>query len=87
MATDASAIPASSSPIPLLDRPAELPGVRLHYVEAGTGPLVILLHGFPELWYAWRRQIAPLAQAGYPSLHGISKSTPRLSPSPAPPGP
>src|SRR3954466_10760159 len=42
-------------------------GVRLHLVEAGPsdGPLVILLHGFPEFWYGWRHQIGPLADAGY----------------------
>jgi pimeloyl-ACP methyl ester carboxylesterase len=36
-------------------------------VEAGPadGPLVVLLHGFPEFWYGWRRQIGPLAEAGY----------------------
>ena len=42
-------------------------GVRLHVVEAGPpdGPPVVLLHGFPELWYGWRRQIGPLAEAGF----------------------
>lgn len=42
-------------------------GVRLHVVEAGpeAGPAVVLLHGFPELWYGWRRQIGPLAEAGF----------------------
>jgi pimeloyl-ACP methyl ester carboxylesterase len=40
-------------------------GVRLYYVEQGTGPLVLLCHGFPELWYAWRDQLAPLANAGF----------------------
>jgi pimeloyl-ACP methyl ester carboxylesterase len=40
-------------------------GVRIYYVEQGTGPLVLLCHGFPELWYAWRDQIAPLADAGF----------------------
>jgi pimeloyl-ACP methyl ester carboxylesterase len=41
-------------------------GIRLHVVQAGPidGPLVILLHGFPEFWYGWRHQIKPLAQAG-----------------------
>src|SRR5262245_15114522 len=39
--------------------------VRLHYVEAGEGPLVLLLHGFPEFWFGWRLQIAPLAAAGF----------------------
>jgi hypothetical protein len=38
---------------------------QLHYVEAGEGPLVVLLHGFPEFWYGWRRQIQPLAAAGF----------------------
>lgn len=37
---------------------AEVNGVRLHYVTVGRGPLVIFVHGFPELWYAWRRQLA-----------------------------
>jgi len=42
-------------------------GIRLHAVEAGPegGPLVILLHGFPEFWYSWRHQIEPLAAAGF----------------------
>lgn len=42
-------------------------GVRLHLVSAGPsdGPLVILLHGFPEFWGGWRNQIAPLVRAGY----------------------
>jgi pimeloyl-ACP methyl ester carboxylesterase len=41
--------------------------IQLHAVAAGppNGPLVILLHGFPEFWYSWRRQIAPLANAGF----------------------
>lgn len=36
-------------------------GVKMHYVEAGEGPCVVLLHGFPETWYAWRHQMGPLA--------------------------
>jgi pimeloyl-ACP methyl ester carboxylesterase len=42
-------------------------GIRLHAVEAGPadGPLVLLLHGFPEIWYGWRHQIEPLAAAGF----------------------
>jgi pimeloyl-ACP methyl ester carboxylesterase len=40
-------------------------GLRMHIAEAGTGPLVLLLHGFPECWYSWRHQLAALAQAGY----------------------
>jgi pimeloyl-ACP methyl ester carboxylesterase len=40
-------------------------GVRLHYVAAGDGPLVLLLHGFPEFWYSWRAQLPALAAAGH----------------------
>lgn len=42
-------------------------GITLHCIEAGPkdGPLVILLHGFPEFWWAWRYQIEPLAKAGF----------------------
>jgi pimeloyl-ACP methyl ester carboxylesterase len=51
----------------------------LHYVEAGDGPLVVLLHGFPEFWYGWRLQIAPLAAAGFrvvaPDLRGYNLSS------------
>jgi pimeloyl-ACP methyl ester carboxylesterase len=58
---------------------AEVNGVRLHYAEAGKGPLVVLLHGFPEFWYSWRHQITALAQAGYhvvaPDMRGYNLSS------------
>ncbi|SAL88260.1 alpha/beta hydrolase [Caballeronia choica] len=44
---------------------AEVNGIRMHYIDEGEGPLVILLHGFPYLWYMWRRQIGALAKAGF----------------------
>jgi len=40
-------------------------GARFHLVEAGRGPLVVLLHGFPTYWYTWREQIPPLVAAGH----------------------
>ena len=40
-------------------------GARFHLVEAGEGPAVILLHGFPLFWWTWRRQIASLSEAGF----------------------
>jgi pimeloyl-ACP methyl ester carboxylesterase len=40
-------------------------GLRMHIAEAGEGPLVLLLHGFPESWYSWRHQLTALAAAGY----------------------
>jgi pimeloyl-ACP methyl ester carboxylesterase len=52
---------------------------NLHYVEAGDGPLIVLLHGFPEFWFGWRRQIAPLAAAGFrvvvPDTRGYNLSS------------
>jgi pimeloyl-ACP methyl ester carboxylesterase len=40
-------------------------GIALHVAEAGTGPLVLLLHGFPQFWWAWRQQLTDLADAGF----------------------
>lgn len=40
-------------------------GIRIRVAEAGSGPLVLMVHGFPESWAAWRHQIGPLAAAGY----------------------
>jgi pimeloyl-ACP methyl ester carboxylesterase len=58
---------------------AEIGDQRLHYVEAGQGPLIVLLHGFPEFWYGWRQQIGPLAAAGFrvvaPDTRGYNLSS------------
>jgi pimeloyl-ACP methyl ester carboxylesterase len=40
-------------------------GARFHVAEIGHGPLVVLLHGFPQFWWAWRDQLIALAEAGY----------------------
>lgn len=54
-------------------------GVDVHYVDAGTGPAVVLLHGFPEFWYSWRKQIPALVAAGLrviaPDLRGYNESS------------
>ena len=42
-------------------------GHRVHFVEEGSGPLIVLLHGYPECWTTWRDQIVPLAEAGIAS--------------------
>lgn len=39
--------------------------IRMHVAEQGVGPLIVLLHGFPECWYSWRHQLSALADAGY----------------------
>jgi len=49
----------------LLHRLVLTNGVRLHLVECGEGPVVLMVHGFPESWYSWRHQLAALADAGY----------------------
>jgi pimeloyl-ACP methyl ester carboxylesterase len=58
---------------------AEVGDVNLHYIEAGDGPLIVLLHGFPEFWFGWRLQIAPLAAAGFrvvaPDTRGYNLSS------------
>ncbi|HKP60956.1 MAG TPA: alpha/beta hydrolase [Polyangiales bacterium] len=57
----------------------ELEEVTLHCVEAGSGPLVLLLHGFPEFWYTWRRILPALVRAGFhvvaPDLRGYNLSS------------
>lgn len=66
--------------VPLRSRFVEGAGVRLHVVEAGPndGPLVLLLHGFPEFWYGWRHQLPALVRSGYrvwaPDQRGYNRS-------------
>jgi pimeloyl-ACP methyl ester carboxylesterase len=53
-------------------------GIHMHIAEAGRGPLVVLVHGFPELGYSWRHQLPALAEAGYhavaPDLRGYGET-------------
>ncbi len=55
-------------------------GLRMHIAEAGSGPLVVLLHGFPESWYSWRHQLTDLARAGFhvvaPDQRGYGRTGP-----------
>ncbi|MFF8865153.1 alpha/beta fold hydrolase [Streptomyces sp. NPDC015139] len=59
-------------------RMVDVNGVRLHIAEQGDGPLVVLLHGFPESWHSWHRQFGPLADAGFrvvaPDQRGYGRS-------------
>jgi pimeloyl-ACP methyl ester carboxylesterase/2-polyprenyl-6-methoxyphenol hydroxylase-like FAD-dependent oxidoreductase len=72
--------PAAGPPLQpsYLHHYVDLDQVRLHYVELGNGPLVVLLHGFPEFWYSWRYQIPALAAAGFrvvaPDMRGYNLS-------------
>ena len=59
-------------------RTVQTNGIRMHVTEAGSGPLVVMLHGFPEVGYAWRHQLTALAREGYhavaPDLRGYGKT-------------
>ncbi|MEQ0558138.1 alpha/beta hydrolase [Amycolatopsis sp. NEAU-NG30] len=61
------------------DRTVDVNGITLHYVEQGEGPLVLLLHGWPETAHSWRHQLGPLADAGYrvvaPDQRGFGRSS------------
>jgi pimeloyl-ACP methyl ester carboxylesterase len=56
----------------------ETNGIRMHVAEAGSGPLVLLCHGFPESWYSWRHQLKALAEAGFhavaPDMRGYGQT-------------
>jgi pimeloyl-ACP methyl ester carboxylesterase len=58
-------------------------GSRFHVVEAGTGPLVLFLHGFPEFWWAWQHQLRAVSDAGFRAVavdmrgYGASDKPPR----------
>jgi len=57
---------------------ADLNGVRLHYAHAGSGKLVLFLHGFPEFWYAWRNQLTEFGRdfmAVAPDMRGYNLSS------------
>lgn len=53
-------------------------GIKMHIAEKGEGPIVLFLHGFPELWYSWRHHIVSLSSLGYhavaPDLRGYGDS-------------
>jgi len=59
-------------------RTVDVGEVRLHVVEAGSGPLIVLLHGFPEFWYTWRKVLPKLASEGFhvvaPDMRGYNLS-------------
>jgi pimeloyl-ACP methyl ester carboxylesterase len=70
-------------PGPWTHREVSANGIRLHVAECGDGPLVVLLHGFPEFWWSWRHQLTGLAAQGYRAVavdlrgYGDSDKPPR----------
>lgn len=73
-----SAPPPRKDDTEIRHRSLDVGEVRLHIAEAGSGPLVVLLHGFPEFWYAWRRILPALAAEGFhvvaPDMRGYGLS-------------
>ncbi len=55
----------AASHIEIAHRHVQAGALNMHIAEAGEGPLVLMLHGFPESWYSWRHQLVALAAAGY----------------------
>src|SRR5580704_16149367 len=64
--------------VEIAHRSIEANDIRIHFAEAGEGPLVLLCHGFPESWYSWRHQLQALAEAGYhavaPDMRGYGET-------------
>ncbi|MEA3162111.1 MAG: hypothetical protein QOD95_3659, partial [Gammaproteobacteria bacterium] len=62
----------------LTHRTIDANGIRIHIAEQGSGPLVLLCHGFPESWYSWRHQLKALSQAGFhavaPDMRGYGNT-------------
>jgi pimeloyl-ACP methyl ester carboxylesterase len=63
---------------PITHRTVDSNGIRLHIAEQGSGPMVLMCHGFPESWYSWRHQMQALADAGFhavaPDMRGYGQS-------------
>src|SRR6187551_3049797 len=73
---DSSARPSATAGF--LHRTIAVNSIKLHVAELGEGDIVVLLHGFPEFWYSWRRQMRALADSGFravaPDLRGFNES-------------
>jgi epoxide hydrolase 4 len=77
IAAAAYALAATPPTTPMKDQYASVNGIRLHYVESGSGPLIIFLHGFPEFWYEWKDQLAEFGKdhhAVAPDMRGYNLS-------------
>ncbi|MCL7037362.1 hypothetical protein MKW94_023976 [Papaver nudicaule] len=65
-------------------RMVEVNGIKMHVAEKGEGPVVLFLHGYPQLWYSWRHQILELSGRGYravaPDLRGYGDTDAPASP-------
>src|SRR5438067_10544269 len=73
-----SALPVAAQDNELHHRFAQVNRIKMHYAEQGKGPLVVLVHGFPESWYSWRKQLAAIVTAGFrvvaPDMRGYGQT-------------
>jgi len=71
-------LPATAQTNEVHHRFVQVNGIKMHIAEQGEGPLVVLAHGFPELWYSWRHVLPALAAAGYhavaPDMRGYGQT-------------
>ena len=71
-------IPLAAQTPEIKHRFVQTNGIKMHIAEAGQGPLVVLIHGFPELWYSYRHVLPALAAAGYhavaPDMRGYGQT-------------
>ena len=78
MAAGVIASLSGQNPPPISHEYADVNGVRLHYARAGTGPLIVFVHGFPEFWYEWKNQLAEFSRdhtAVAPDMRGYNLSS------------
>ncbi|XP_048440365.1 bifunctional epoxide hydrolase 2-like [Pyrus x bretschneideri] len=65
-------------------RTVHVNGINMHVAEKGNGPLILFIHGFPDLWYCWRHQILTISALGYrtvaPDLRGYGDTDAPVSP-------
>src|SRR5687767_3085769 len=73
-----ASLPALGHESQLEHRFADVNGVRLHFVSAGSGKLIVFLHGFPHFWYQWHRQLAEFSKDHHvvaPDMRGYNLSS------------
>jgi len=78
MAAGVIASLSGQNPPPISHEYADVNGVRLHYARAGTGPLIVFVHGFPEFWYEWKNQLAEfsaITRRSAPDMRGYNLSS------------
>jgi pimeloyl-ACP methyl ester carboxylesterase len=76
--TEATIAPTSGAAAGFADGYVERDGIRIHYVEAGSGELILMLHGFPQFWWLWRAQLEDLGRdhhAVAPDMRGYNLSS------------